>query len=151
MKIIRYGLLFIAISYLSLAYIVGRAHFHQVTFLSNTCIQPDQGYNYLTCDYLRATIDGKSFVIPEHFKTDLASIPRYLWPVFAPQYSGFVSPAILHDYLYRCRSNVTRRFADEVLYSALISENVSAFTAYKFFLAVRLFGSGQFLKEGGDC
>ena len=151
MKIIRYGLLSIAIIYLSLAFMIGRAHFHQVIFLNEACIQPDEGYNYLTCDYLRVSVDGKSFVIPKHFKTDLASIPRFLWPVFAPQYSGFVSPAILHDYFYRCRSNVTRRFADEVLYSALISENVSAFTAYKFFLAVRLFGGGEFIQQGGEC
>ena len=149
MKIIRHGLVFIICIYLALTYVVGCAHFHQVIFLNKACIIPYKGYDYKTCDRINVTIDGKKYVIPKDFETDLASIPRFLWPIFAPQYSGFVAPAILHDYLYRCDNHINRQFADEVLYSALITENVTAFTASKFYLGVRLFGDSHF--TNGVC
>lgn len=149
MKIVRQGLVFVFTVYLSLAYMVGCAHFHPVKFLNQVCIVPLVGYEYKTCKAIRVTIDEKKYTVPKDFETDLASIPRPLWSVFAPQYSGFVAPAILHDYLYRCSNNISRQFADEVLYSALISQNVTPFTASKFYLGVRLFGGSHF--ENGVC
>lgn len=149
MKVIRQGLAFIFITYLSLAYMVGCAHFHRVKFIDNACIVPMKGYEYKTCKNMKVTIDDKKYVVPKGFETDLASIPRLLWPIFAPQYSGFVAPAILHDYLYRCNNNITRQFADEVLYSALITEDVTPFTASKFYLGVRLFGGSHYIN--GVC
>lgn len=149
MKIIRHGLALILIVYLTLAYMAGCAHFHQVNFLSEACIIPYKGYDYKTCNPMDVIIDGTKYTIPKNFETDLASIPRLLWPIFAPQYSGFVAPAILHDYLYRCHNHITRQYADEVLYSALITENVTPFTASKFYLGVRLFGGSHFVS--GVC
>lgn len=149
MKIVRQGLVFIFSIYLSLIYIIGCATFHHVKFLNQACIIPFKGYDYKTCKPLRVTIDDNKYIVPKDFETDLASIPRFLWPFFAPQYSRYVAPAILHDYLYRCNNNVTRQFADEVLYSALIMQNVSPFTAVKFYLGVRLFGGSHF--NQGDC
>lgn len=144
MKIILYGLMFICTIYLFLVYIVGRTTSHQIKFLSQICIVPFKDYDYKTYEEIRVTIDDKEYVIPKGFETDLASIPRLLWPIFAPHYAGFVAPAILHDYLYSLNGAISRRFADEVLYSALIAENVTKFTAYKFYLGVRLFGSDHF-------
>ena len=144
MKMLRQGLVFIFILYLLLLYVVGCAVFHQVTFINQACIVPFKDYDYKTCRAMRVMIDEVKYTVPKDFETDLASIPRLLWPVFAPQYSGFVAPAILHDYLYRCHHNITRKFADEVLYSALITEKVTAFTASKFYLGVRIFGSSHF-------
>lgn len=149
MKIVRQGLVFIFTIYLSLAYLVGCAHFHEVNFLNEACIIPFKGYDYKTCKDMRVKIDGKKYTVPKDFETDLASIPRVLWPLFAPQYSGFVAPAILHDYLYRCNNSVTRKFADEVLYSALITKNITPFMASKFYLGVRLFGDSHFVN--GEC
>lgn len=128
---------------------VGCANFHRVTFLNEPCIIPFHGYNYKTCQSIRVTIDEKNYTVPKNFETDLASVPRVLWPVFAPIYSDFVAPAILHDYLYRCNNAITRKFADEVLYSALITENVTPFMASKFYLGVRLFGDSHF--TNGVC
>jgi hypothetical protein len=149
MKIVRQGLVFIFTVYLSLVYMVGCARFHRVKFINDACIVPFKGYEYRTCKKMRVTIDDKKYTVPKDFETDLASIPRLLWPIFAPQYSGFVAPAILHDYLYRCNTHITRQFADEVLYSALIAENVTPFTASKFFLGVRLFGGSHYVN--GVC
>lgn len=144
MPIICQGLVLIFCIYLSLAFMIGRANLHQVKFLNQACIVPFTGYHYKTCRVMRVTIDAVNYKVPRDFETDLASIPRLLWPIFAPQYSGFVAPAILHDYLYHCKNNITREFADEVLYSALLAEKVTSFTAYKFYLGVRLFGSFHF-------
>ncbi len=144
MKIVRQGLVFIFSIYLSLAFMVGCANFHPVKFINQACIVPLVGYEYKTCRAMRVTIDDKKYTIPKDFETDLASIPRLLWPIFAPQYSAFVAPSILHDYLYRCNNDITRQFADEVLYSALITKNVTPFTASKFYLGVRLFGRSHF-------
>lgn len=149
MKIVRQGLVFIFTLYLSLVYMIGCATFHPVKFLTQVCIVPFKGYDYKTCHTMRVSIDEIKYIIPQGFKTDLASIPRLLWPIFAPQYSGFVAPAILHDYLYHCPNHISRQFADEVFYSALITQNVSPFTASKFYLGVRLFGGSHF--EQGEC
>ena len=151
MRFIRHGLVFTTSFYLSLAFMVGCAHFHQVIFLNEACIKPYHEYEYRTCDPMRVTIDGKKYVVYKNFKTDLASIPRFLWPIFAPQYAGFVAPSILHDYLYRCHTRNSRQFSDEVLYSALLAEGVTTFTAAKFYMAVRLFGSSHFGKNNEDC
>ena len=128
---------------------VGCARFHAVKFENDACIIPTDGYDFKTCTALKVKVDDTKYVIPKGFETDLASVPRFLWPIFAPQYSGFIAPAIIHDYLYRCPNNITRKFADEVLYSALIAENVTPFTASKFYLGVRLFGGSHFAQ--GVC
>lgn len=98
---------------------------------------------------MEVLIDGDTYIVPKNFETDLATIPRVLWPILAPQYTGFVSPAILHDYLYSCHTVDGRKFADDVLYSALLTEGNSRYTAAKFYIAVRLFG-GLHFNEGDD-
>lgn len=151
MKIVRQGLALLIIIYISLSFIVGFARFHQVVFKNEACIIPSKDYNYRTCRDIRVTIDDRKYIIPKNFETDLASIPRLLWPILSPQYSGFVPPAILHDYLYRCHTDLSRRVADEILYSALISQHITVFTASKFFVSVRLFGGPHFGEYGGSC
>lgn len=149
MRILRYGLAILILLFISLTTLIGCAHFHQINFLNEACIIPLKGYNYKTCKDIRVVIDGKNFIIPKDFETDLASIPRALWPILAPQYTGFVAPAILHDYLYRCNNHLSRKYADEVLYSALITEDVTPYTASKFYAGVRLFGGSHY--ERGKC
>lgn len=151
MKIVRHGLVFIFSLYLSLVWLVGFAHFHPVIFLNQACIIPFHGYEYHTCAAIRVKVDDKKITVPKNFKTDLASIPRILWPILAPQYSGFVAPAILHDYLYRCDTTGTRQYADEVFYSALITQDITAFTAAKLYMGVRLFGESNYRKYRDSC
>lgn len=123
---------------------------HDVVFLTEACIKPFKRYEYRTCDDLYVTIDGKIYVIPKNFKTNLASVPRPFWPFVAPQYSAFIAPAILHDFLYNCPHALDRQSADEVLYSALISQGVTSFIANKFYVAVRLFGQPHY-NSGIEC
>ena len=122
MKTIR--ILFSALLFALLlsAFVMLNKKTHDVLFLNEACIKPFHRYEYHTCDDLRVTIDGKLYVVPKNFKTNLASIPRPVWSILAPQYSPFIAPAILHDFLCQCPDHINRRFADEVLYSALLNQ-----------------------------
>lgn len=128
---------------------------YQVSFVDQACIKPYKKYRYETCQPLAIVVHKdmhrEVFKIPENFQTDLASIPRIYWSVLAPAYSSFIYPAILHDYLYSCPGDeVTRRYADDIFYSALIAQGVSQFTATIMYLGVRIFGSADFQK-GNYC
>lgn len=149
MKTLRHGLVFLSSIHLSLFLLIGCAKFHSVKFISEACIKPYKRYDYHTCEPMHVKIDGNEYVIPKDFETDLASIPRLLWPIIAPQYSSFIAPSILHDYLYRCDGKSNRLYADDVLYSALITEGVTSFTAIRFYMAVRLFGASHYVN--GVC
>ena len=151
MKYFRHGLLIFLIFYTATAMLVSCANEHSILFLNDACIKPFNRYDYHTCEPLKVLIDGKLFIVPQNFTTDLASIPRPIWPILAPQYSAFVAPAILHDYLYRCGCIISRKFADDVLFSALIANGVSTYTSSKFYIAVRIFGRRNFNKSQEIC
>lgn len=124
---------------------------YQVAFIDEACIKPNKRYSYHTCHSLAVVINKKEerdvFEIPKDFKTDLASIPRLWWSVLSPAYSSFIYPAILHDYLYTCPGfEVSRRYADDIFYSALIAQGVSQFTATVMYMSVRMFGNKHFQK-----
>lgn len=121
-----------------------------VKFQNRPCIKPHARFQYATCKPLYVRINDDILEVPADFSTDLASIPRWLWPVLSPQYSAFVYPAIAHDYLYLCPSHVSRRTADDIFYYALLSEGVSQFTASKMWLGVRVFGKSSF-RAGQSC
>lgn len=118
---------------------------HDVKFLDPVCIRAHHQYRYLTCHDVRVAIGSRMVVIPEGFDTDLASIPRILWPFMSPAYSDFIGPSILHDYLYRDRTWMVRREVDDVFHDALITNGLDRWTAWKMWLAVRLFGNRFFL------
>lgn len=120
---------------------------HTVEWIKKPCIEPITNYDYNICQSLEVRVDDKLITIPKGFITDLASIPKPLWPVLAPQYAGFVYPAILHDFFYRCPDNVTREYADDVFYYALKAEGISTYTAYKLWLGVRTFGGSHFAEQ----
>jgi len=144
-------LVFLSIFYVCIASISSCAPAHSLQFKERVCIKPFNHYDYLTCQDMQVTIDGKRYVIPKNFETDLASIPRFMWPILSPRYSPFVYPSILHDYLYSCGNLGDRKWADEALYSALRSEGVSKYTAMKFYLGVRVFGAIHYDKNNKLC
>lgn len=144
MKIMRKLLLVFAVGYSIATILIACIPTHSITFINDACIIPYKKYNYHTCEPMQVNIDGTIYVVPRHFTTDLASIPRALWSFIAPQYTEYVAPSILHDYLYSCDNFFNRKLDDEILYSALISNGVSTYIAIKFYLAVRLFGSKHY-------
>ena len=81
--------------------------------------------------------------VPKGFVTDLASIPRILWPVLPPS-GEYAKAAILHDYLYRY-GRKGRRYADAVFYEAMGVLGVARWRKWLLYAAVRSFG-GAFYK-----
>ena len=111
-----------------------------VHFKDTVCIEPYIEYLYKTCRDLSVDIDGTEIVIPSEFKTDLASVPRVLWPIMSPAESDTMPPAILHDFLYHNTCYYTRQETDLIFYTALRENKVSKFKASAMYYAVRLFG-----------
>jgi hypothetical protein len=95
------------------------------------------------------------FLIPIHFRFDLASIPRILWPLISSFELSIAAP-LIHDYLYRFQGRpihhaatlesvefvsqkITRKRADQIFYDIMILEGVPKWKAVATFKAVRWF------------
>jgi len=113
---------------------------HSVDFQGQPCLIPHKKYSFKLCQDLYFQIDGDVYSVPKGFVTDLASIPKFLWWYKAPNRFEHIAPAVVHDYFYRCTDGDSRKFADDVFYDMLVEQGAGKATAYKFWLAVRLFG-----------
>lgn len=124
---------------------------HRVSYRGRICLIPVSDNEYQLCQDLVYYVDDRKIVIPQGFRTDLASIPRVLWSLYSPTDFDTIPPAILHDYLYSCSGGFWHRYeADDVFYYALVLQGVNPWVAHKFWLGVRLFGKEHF-KVGGIC
>jgi len=123
---------------------------HSVEIYPGICIIPTQGYQYKTCVNINVDIDGKLLVIPKGFRTDLATIPRFYWSILSPNKSELIAPSVLHDFLYSCSMQYTRKEVDDIFYLALMKNHVGTYTSTKVYLAIRLFGGSHFTKDT-DC
>lgn len=68
--------------------------------------------------------NGNTLTIPNGFKTDLASVPRWLWGLESP-YGDTIIADIIHDYLYVAHIG-TRADADKefLLWSNILGGNI---------------------------
>lgn len=121
-----------------------------IEFTNDPCIRPHSSYHYYTCHAIRLVINGRKVEIPAQFDTDLASIPRWYWVILSPNYSGFVAPSIMHDFMYKCPNGYSRLEIDRFFYYALLENGISQYTAYKMYIAVRIFGS-SFYQQNTFC
>lgn len=81
------------------------------------------------------------------FRTDGASIPRYLWWLIGhPMHAPFVRGAVVHDFYYRT-ATIERAVADAILRAMLIEDGVSAIRAGVMYYAVRAFGGLHWRKQ----
>jgi hypothetical protein len=71
---------------------------------------------------------GLTVTIPKGTKTDLASVPRVLWPLVPPHDPQFAAAFVLHDHLCQWQG-FSRVMADAILYEALRVLGASVFTA----------------------
>ena len=78
------------------------------------------------------------FVIPKGFKTDLASVPRFLWWFIAPTDWFILVPAIMHDWLYR-EQIFTRKESDGLFLEKMRDFHGGFIKRYLAWLAVRVF------------
>lgn len=84
--------------------------------------------------------------VPVGFKTDFASVPRI--PVVYSMFGNTShSAAVIHDYLYSGRANMSRKGADLIFKEAMKSRKQSEWRRKPMFWAVRLFAGFAFNKE----
>lgn len=121
---------------------------YQVGFSPNDLqLIPVESNSYILGNHFTAKIDDRVVIVKKGFKTDLASIPRLLWPILNPYELNSMKPAILHDWMYFCHIGFTRKESDDIFYSSLIDNRVHPAKAYLYYIAVRLFGWMHFNKD----
>lgn len=123
---------------------------HNISIPKPPCLYPFVDYDFTICQDFHYNIEGKDYLIPAGFTTDLASIPKILWSIYSPNKANTIPAAVIHDYLYFCPGEMARSEADSIFYDALIYKHVGAWTAYKYWSAVRVFGSSHF-HQGAVC
>lgn len=116
----------------------------EIVIMTPVCIKPYKKYRYKICQDIRVIINRKVFTIPKDFVTDLASIPRIIWPVLSPAHSSLFVGAIIHDWFYRMTGDFTRKEADLIFYEIIKQSGLGSIRSKGAYYAVRLFGKAFF-------
>lgn len=102
------------------------------------------GKRELTAPLIYVTvIVPQVIIVPEGFRTDLASVPRL--PITYLFFGNVADEAaVIHDYLYTNEAeDVTRKQADDIFAEASKVLGVKGWRRGPMWLAVRLFGKGN--------
>lgn len=104
----------------------------------------------------------RNWIVPAGFRTDFASVPRFLHPIFPPM--GLCSrAAVIHDFLYRSKNlhrsafgeteeeckQIVRKYADELFLEVLKEDGVRWWRRWCMYFAVRMFGGRAFREDCG--
>lgn len=111
-----------------------------IKYLSELELIPDHKYSFRLDAPFIVQINNNIVTVPRGFITDLASTPRLLWPLYAPNDTRTIRPAVIHDYMYRCVSGYSRHDADVIFYYGLMNHYVGSFRSRKYYWGVRVFG-----------
>lgn len=76
-------------------------------------------------------------LVPKGFKTDLASVPRFLWSVIPP-YGNYLEAAIIHDHAL---SVLPREKADHIFKMRMKLDRVKPWRVSVLYRAVRIFAN----------
>jgi hypothetical protein len=95
--------------------------------------------------------DGMRIDVPAGFKTDFASIPRWVWSYISPEDPVILFASVIHDFLYTRKGDLgpesrvafNRQQADEVLRQAMLVCGARATQAWVVYNAVRLGGGSH--------
>lgn len=99
--------------------------------------------------YERQTSHGK-IVVPQGFRTDLASTPRQVWRAF-PRWGTWSGAAIIHDYLYRTQPDgISRYHADRIMLKLMREDGVHRGTARIIYRMVREYGDTAWRSHQGS-
>ncbi len=146
MRIIA-GMLAITLAFISSAYANSKPI--DVEFMTEVCLVPQKDNRFMLCDNMIVHVDNQYHVAPRGFKTDLASIPRIMWPIFWPDDYDTIAAAVLHDWHYCCDKEITRLRADEIFYYSLLSNGSSKLKAWIYYIGVRRIGWLYFTRGEG--
>lgn len=116
----------------------------KAVFPEKPAIRPLQGTDYVLTEnfYFPAKVGAWDVVVhvKPGFRTDGASIPRWLWPVFGSPYDpDIMAAAIGHDAMYRGEI-VPRADADAAFRRMMKANGVVRWKRRRIWLGVRLFG-----------
>lgn len=106
----------------------------------------DGGECWVLVEDFHVLVDGMMFTVPAGFKTDGASIPRFLWRLCGhPLETRRFPIAVLHDWLYEADLGLTRQQVDEIYRDGLLSLGYGKWTAATEYYAIRLFGGSRWM------
>ena len=111
-----------------------------VEYVTDPCLIPTKDNKFKLCDNMIIRARNKFHAVPMGFKTDLASIPRIMWPVFSPSDYDSIAPAVLHDWHYCCVAKVSRKRADDIFYYGLRVHGMNRVKAFVYWVGVRSIG-----------
>ena len=81
--------------------------------------------------------DRKKYIVPAGFKSDLASVPKFI-PAFIVNDMGAITyPAFLHDYMY-WRKETSRATADRIFREFCIERGLAKLRAWVAWAGVRV-------------
>ncbi len=80
--------------------------------------------------------------VEKGFQTDLASIPRIVWPILPP-HGNYGKAAVIHDYCY-VHAIESKEWADNIFREAMGVLGIPRWKRFAMYWAVRLFGKGNF-------
>lgn len=108
----------------------------------NNClyIAPVDGRVWRLAEPLAYAGATETWTIPEHFTTDLASVPRFLWSVIPPYGAGVTLAVVVHDYLIDVelpRRSITSRDVDGVMRRIMREEGASWLMRWTMWAGVR--------------
>ena len=103
------------------------------------------GKKWATLSGLTVDVCGERIVVPEHFVTDLASVPQWLWWIFPP-FGRYLRAALVHDYVYE-RRMFSKSVCDRMFLTLMVSDGVPAWKAVLFYRMVVLFGKGVYCED----
>lgn len=89
--------------------------------------------------FIPAGVGHIRITVPEGFETDLASVPRVLWPLMAAS-GPHQRAAIVHDFLYQSVTDVSRFLADALFRDLMSALGVPLWRRVSAYYAVRAFG-----------
>lgn len=92
----------------------------------------------LTFCYRHPVLGMQYFVVPQGFRSDFASVPRFLWPVLPP-HGRVRKSAVLHDWMYT-QATIPRAYADTMFLEAMAVDGVPWLQRVAMYLGVRIFG-----------
>jgi hypothetical protein len=110
------------------------------------------GYHWkLAREFGYHALDGKEWMVPVAFDTDLASIPRIFWR-WTPPAGPWGKAAIIHDFLCK-HPSIERKYADDIFLEAMLYSGVHRWLAYSLYAGVRVgaFFTGKWMRVRARC
>lgn len=121
-------------------------HFHAAPTMSPVAKFGDNYWVVSRSFKYQISSTNNFIVVPKGFITDLASIPRFIWSFGLSPIDTYMTPAVIHDYLYwdqRC----TKEEADAVLGLSMIESEVSPAKQLSVYRGVDWFGRSSYRKN----